>query len=790
MKKNGTETISSPEKKICEKDNKINEYERIIGTASEAIAKEAILYNQALKRLNEYKKIVDESRTLRIVKKTKTFFGLPKRAIKRVKRKFEGVKRHRNKSEGETFGVSVVIATYREIPGIYRAVQSALDQTFPAERMEILIVVNGSDKAYFEKLSAQYAGIPEIKIFYTSRRGLGAARNIGIEKASKEFITFLGDDDYFTDGYIQDMAGRVHRDVNIVFGKLADKEIDGTYNHDTRINTGIKKIGHQAIMKYLDTRSLFENMPCKLYRAKMLQNDFGKIPEDMQHTEDIMYWAQNVGSIRGKVAAVDPDSEEGYIRVLTEDDMPQVDGTKMEKFLLDKVDIIGDLTRLFFDPKTAVPHKKFIKNLMIAQGREIEKECDHDLGGVLREKVDASIRKHRTILFPEYLLATKKGVAFCQMFPPELDPSANVAAKRLKQINGIEGERIAWHVIKQDLQAKRKVDRLFDQLFASFVYQYKSEAGHGEMSHVKWAESAFNRAVLMQSHYLYSRSMHPGSHVAAYKYKKLYPKVKWYAEFSDPLSRDIYGKKRREKDDLFENIERMVYEDADVIIFTNSNQMAYMLDYNPNKELEERIRTRSMVLRHPEIDDRYVRFIEAGYALQPEKINIAYFGSFYKNRSYHHMIDLLFDERIVLHIFTPDYFKSDYHEINKDMRKKGIDAARLKTHDAVPYFGMLNIASKMDYVFLEDADFAGAVNPFLPSKLTDYLVSGSRIIALIRQGSPISAIDDGQIIKIEKITREFLSTLHVKGRIFAPNREEGSKEPEEQSGAVGGTYGR
>jgi glycosyltransferase involved in cell wall biosynthesis len=745
---------------IREKDERINEYERIINVASEAMTKEYIRYIKEVRKLNKYKKTVKRSKMLRVARRLKKISRIPARIVRKARRKF-GELRSKGRGTRINPGVSVVIPTYRDNPGIYKAVQSTLDQTYPAAQLEILIIVNGPDKPYHEKLLMEYADIPGIRVLYTPRKGPGAARNIGIASASKEFLFFLDDDDYITEGYIQELADRAKPHINIVFGRLMDQRVDGTCDHDTYINKGIKKLGNKVTDKYNYARSQFGNLTCKLYRAGMLQNDFVEIPEDMLHTEDVMYWALNFGHIKGKVAAVDPDSQEGYIRVLTESSTSRVAESKMESFLFDKLEMIGELTRLFFDAKTTVNHKKFIKHLIIAQGLYIIRACDVDGSASLKAKIYDYINTHRDILLPEYMFATKRGIAFCQLFPPELDPSANVAAKRLKQIGDIENERIEWDVLKQDRSEKRDSDVLFNQLYVSFVCHHKFAVGNANMNNRAWAASAFNFSALQKAQYIYSRSMQPGSHIAAYNYKKLYSKAKWYAEFSDPLSRDVNGDKRR-ADNLFEDIERMVYEHADRIIFTNSNQMEYMLGYNPSKELESSIRNRSMVLRHPEIDSRYVHFIRRDYHLNSDKINIAYFGSFYKTRSHDNMLNLLLDPRIVLHIFSPDYFDSDYHRIHKDVRSRGFDVSRLKTNNAVPYFEMLNIASKMDYLFIEDTDFPGVVNPFLPSKFTDYLVSGSMIIAMIRRGSPMSGIEGGQIIKTERITGEFLSSLSKK----------------------------
>jgi hypothetical protein len=203
----------------------------------------------------------------------------------------------------------------------------------------------------------------------------------------------------------------------------------------------------------------------------------------------------------------------------------------------------------------------------------------------------------------------------------------------------------------------------------------------------------------------------------------------------------------------------MVYEKADRIIFTNENQLEYMLSYNPAKELEASIRERALILRQPMIDRRYVNFLPSGYEVPAGRINVGYFGNFYANRSHVDMLGLLANPDVLLHVFTAGYWENDFANVASDAESMGFDPARILVNDSVPYFEMLDIASKMDYLFLQDVNFAGPINPFIQSKYSDYLASGSRIIALVCEGSPLSMEEDERLIKTGRLTEEFALSL-------------------------------
>ena len=65
----------------------------------------------------------------------------------------------------------------------------------------------------------------------------------------------------------------------------------------------------------------------------------------------------------------------------------------------------------------------------------------------------------------------------------------------------------------------------------------------------------------------------------------------------------------------------------------------------------------------------------------------------------------------------------------------------------------------MDYLFLNDIDFEGTPNPYLPSKFADYIVSGARIIAKVNYGSILSKYEHENLIKVRNIDDELIEKL-------------------------------
>ena len=91
--------------------------------------------------------------------------------------------------------VSVIIPVYNAAVFLVRALDSIMDQSYPADRIEVLLVDDGSsDKSL--SIAKSYEGkLHDLKICSQPNRGVSAARNMGILLSDGDLIAFLDADD-------------------------------------------------------------------------------------------------------------------------------------------------------------------------------------------------------------------------------------------------------------------------------------------------------------------------------------------------------------------------------------------------------------------------------------------------------------------------------------------------------------------------------------------------------------------------------------------------------------------
>jgi glycosyltransferase involved in cell wall biosynthesis len=88
------------------------------------------------------------------------------------------------------FKISAILTAYNRCLLLDRAIQSVLKQTRPAD--EIILIDDGSTDETSELIAKKY---PQIIYLWQENKGVSAARNIGIEKSTGDWIAFLDSDD-------------------------------------------------------------------------------------------------------------------------------------------------------------------------------------------------------------------------------------------------------------------------------------------------------------------------------------------------------------------------------------------------------------------------------------------------------------------------------------------------------------------------------------------------------------------------------------------------------------------
>lgn len=173
---------------------------------------------------------------------------------------------------------SIIISAYNIEKYIKRAIDSVLEQTFT--NYELIVVNDCSKDSTLEKIK-EYDDSRVIIINNEKNRGLGAVRNIGIEKAIGEYIVHLdGDDTLFEKTTLERIDNLIGDDKpDIIY--LGFKDVGG-YNK-THLSTA-----ENSTKKARLTCDINFSVPSKCWRREFLLENNIKFMENIYY-EDMVY---------------------------------------------------------------------------------------------------------------------------------------------------------------------------------------------------------------------------------------------------------------------------------------------------------------------------------------------------------------------------------------------------------------------------------------------------------------------------------------------------------------------
>lgn len=186
--------------------------------------------------------------------------------------------------------VSVIVPTYNHASYLPKAIHSCINQTY--KNLEIIVIDDGSTDNTKEIIQEF-----RDKIIYISQdnRGVSAARNVGLEIATGDFITFLDADDYLTEDSIEVRLEVLlqHDDIGFVMGETYSKYVSNntlSYKRNVKDMIFSGKFYEDLLLKRITFGpSLIRSSLAKKFR----------FPIHITNGEDVAYSTKILFSVKG-----------------------------------------------------------------------------------------------------------------------------------------------------------------------------------------------------------------------------------------------------------------------------------------------------------------------------------------------------------------------------------------------------------------------------------------------------------------------------------------------------------
>ena len=111
--------------------------------------------------------------------------------------------------------ISVIVPTYKPQAYLWECLDSIYNQTFPKADYELLLVSNGCNEPYNTQILDWLSKHKDLNVqfFQIDTGGVSNARNIALDNAKGEYVTFIDDDDLISTAYLKELYEKATPDT-------------------------------------------------------------------------------------------------------------------------------------------------------------------------------------------------------------------------------------------------------------------------------------------------------------------------------------------------------------------------------------------------------------------------------------------------------------------------------------------------------------------------------------------------------------------------------------------------
>ncbi len=192
------------------------------------------------------------------------------------------------------YEISVIIPVYNVEDYIKETLESVVRQTIGLDNLEVIMVNDCSTDGsgdIIDKYANKYENF--IAVHLTENSGFaGTPRNVGMEKATGDYIMFLDGDDIYSDDICQTLYSEItYENVDVVSGSYALLNTDGSITEISFDTKGFENVNEVKVKDVEDNINLLRLPPMlwtKIFKRSFLEKNEIKFTND-NPSEDLVF---------------------------------------------------------------------------------------------------------------------------------------------------------------------------------------------------------------------------------------------------------------------------------------------------------------------------------------------------------------------------------------------------------------------------------------------------------------------------------------------------------------------
>lgn len=201
------------------------------------------------------------------------------------------------------YKISIIIPIYNQEKYLDQTLSSLINQTIGIENIEV-IMVNDCSTDGTAKIIKKYATKYEnfINIRLTENCGLpGRPRNIGIDRATGEYIMFMDHDDYYEEDAFETLYNKITKEnVDITFCNFKNVFENGTTQNNITIYGDKEEIKLKTVQNDKRVLSLSPSIWTKIFKRSFIIGNNIRFPEGIL-AEDLSFFIHTLLKANGIV---------------------------------------------------------------------------------------------------------------------------------------------------------------------------------------------------------------------------------------------------------------------------------------------------------------------------------------------------------------------------------------------------------------------------------------------------------------------------------------------------------
>ena len=230
--------------------------------------------------------------------------------------------------------ISVIVCILEIDGSVVNCLKSIAAQTYSDYEVVVVFKSNQNSKQVNDALCKVFGTERQILTVEQFTGKLSDARNLGIDAASGDFITFVDGDDYVKPEHLWDLIKDIDNSIDAVMSipELCGSFTDAERKYFNALTPGIHLINEKFILK----------VPVviwgKLFRKSIIKNSGIRLPSDVIFEDNYFHWAYL--SLSRKVKIIDRNT---YIHVARTNSLMGLMKTECGREGIDNIKILGHI---------------------------------------------------------------------------------------------------------------------------------------------------------------------------------------------------------------------------------------------------------------------------------------------------------------------------------------------------------------------------------------------------------------------------------------------------------------